>query len=262
MWRNFIRVLTGVLLFTILVSLFLSLVPPVLTEVILFLPVPGKVRIPPIGPTPEPPAQLLQRGPLPSGFRAYQGFFHGASFSCGFLLEIEGGQRVGVNAAHSIGELPRGEFAEFRTPEGSLAAVLTGQIAHGQPFIYDQFHMDYVVWTVNQDTGFERFLRPDPRGSGQPGERILVYSPFASSSGGPQTYPGVVMSVSDANIWIQLDEPFSPSGFSGCPVISQTTGNVIGMAVAGVNQPPVVMGLHPIGSLVEKARAALLNIQP
>jgi hypothetical protein len=39
------------------------------------------------------------------------------------------------------------------------------------------------------------------------------------------------------------------------------TGRLIGMAVAGANQHPVVMGLHPAGSLVEKARMALMNLK-
>jgi hypothetical protein len=42
-------------------------------------------------------------------------------------------------------------------------------------------------------------------------------------------------------------------------VVSQFTGRVIGMAVSGANQPPVIMGLHPVASLVEKAQAALQN---
>ena len=64
------------------------------------------------------------------------------------------------------------------------------------------------------------------------------------------------MKVTPDATWIQLDEAINPNGFSGCPVVSQHTGQVIGMAVAGSTNPPTRMGLHPIGSLVEKAKAA------
>lgn len=53
-----------------------------------------------------------------------------------------------------------------------------------------------------------------------------------------------------------LEDSFNPAGYSGCPVVSQHTGRLVGMAVAGEDQHPVVMGLHPVGSLVEKALAA------
>ena len=71
------------------------------------------------------------------------------------------------------------------------------------------------------------------------------------------TWPGVVMKVTEEAIFIQLDDVITPFGFSGCPVVSQHTGQVIGMAVAGWRRSPTRMGVHPIGSLVEKARAAL-----
>jgi hypothetical protein len=104
----------------------------------------------------------------------------------------------------------------------------------------------------NVDPG--RFLKPD---QGESGERVLVFGQSDNGAGGSKSYPGVVISVTPEAIWIQLDDSFESYGFSGCPVISQYTGRVIGMAVAGVNKPPVVMGLHPVSSLVEKAKAAL-----
>ena len=51
-----------------------------------------------------------------------------------------------------------------------------------------------------------------------------------------------------------MDEEFEPSGLSGSPFISQHTGKVIGMAIATTRRGgKVLLGLHPIGSLVEKA---------
>jgi hypothetical protein len=138
---------------------------------------------------------------------------------------------------------------------------LTGQAAHGQTFVRDQFVMDYVIWTVVKSPDLEWFsLRPDSRGQGQPGERVIVYSPEEDGADGPKTYAGVVVGVQPTATWVQMDDSFSPRGFSGCPVISQVTGRVIGMAVAGKDLLPVMIGLHPVGSLVDKAAAALSNI--
>ena len=54
-----------------------------------------------------------------------------------------------------------------------------------------------------------------------------------------------------------MDDSFEPSGLSGSPFISQHTGKVIGMAIATTTRGgKVLLGLHPIGSLVEKAEAA------
>jgi hypothetical protein len=250
------------LVFLLAISLFFVLVPQALREVILALPIPGNVRIPAIQMTPQAPLFADVDLSMPVGHQAYQGLVNGTRFSCGFLLELDHGQRVGVNAAHSVAVLPRDMTAEFRSPDGSLAAVLSGQIAHGQTFIHDQFTMDYVLWAVTSGVNAERFLHPDPRGAGQPGEPVLVYSPFGDQDGGPKTFPGVVMSVSETHIWIQMQDSFTPSGFSGCPVISRVTGKLIGMAVAGANQPPVVMGLHPVRSLVEKTEAAFSSERP
>ena len=54
-----------------------------------------------------------------------------------------------------------------------------------------------------------------------------------------------------------MDEEFEPSGLSGSPFVSQHTGQVIGMAIATTRRGgKVLLGLHPIGSLVEKAQQA------
>jgi hypothetical protein len=52
-----------------------------------------------------------------------------------------------------------------------------------------------------------------------------------------------------------MDEDFEPSGLSGSPFISQHTGKVVGMVIAK-RAGKALLGLHPIGSLLEKAAAA------
>ena len=67
-------------------------------------------------------------------------------------------------------------------------------------------------------------------------------------------FHGAVLSVDPTAVWVVMDEAFDPSGLSGSPFISQHTGKVIGMAIATTKRGgKVLLGLHPIGSLVEKA---------
>jgi hypothetical protein len=257
-WRALILSLIGLLVFVLLLVLFLVASPKALRGVVPLLPLPGVVELPTPGPTPPPPSVAVPPGPLPDGYRAFNGVYQGGTFACGFLLELEDGHRVGVSAAHATPQLPPGTPAEFRLPDGELGAALEGQLARGRPFYQDHFTMDYVLWAVADGAPPERFLKPDPRGKGESGEPVLVFSRAKSGAGGSKTWPGVVIHVTPEAVWIQLEDSFNPSGYSGCPVVSQYTGRVIGMVVAGENKHPVVMGLHPAASLVEKAQAALV----
>ena len=255
--QHLTRLLIGLLLGTLGLALFLALDPSALAAVVRSAPIPGSGPIPTPGPTPPMPVIMASPGPLPTGFMAYTGAFDGGSISCGFLLDLDGSHRVGVTAAHASPRLSLGEPAEFLDPSGARVAVLTGQLAFGQTFIGDQFTLDYALWSVDPAVDPGRFLHPDPRLLAQPGEPVYLYAPVSDGAGGPLRRAGVVVSAAPNAIWVQLEDSFSPAGYSGCPVVSRVTGRLIGMAVAGANQPPVVIGLHPVASLVEKAREEL-----
>jgi hypothetical protein len=258
LWTALIRTLIGLLALLLVLALALSFYPGLLRGAL--RAVPGLVvEFPTPGPTPPPPLITAAAGTLPAGYLAFSGETSIGGFSCGFLMELPDGQRVGFSAAHAIPALPPDTPAEFRTAAGTRAAALKGQIAYGQTFRQAHFTMDYVIWALADAAAAEYFVKPDARGQGQPGERVWVLGRYTSPDGGSNRRPGVVLSSTPEQTWIQLDDAFDPGGYSGCPVVSQFTGRVIGMAVSGANQPPVIMGLHPVGSLVEKAQAALQN---
>ena len=263
-----IRLLIVLLVGFLGLALYLALNPLALEGVLRFAPIPGSVAIPTPGPTPPMPLVAASPGPLPPGFQAYTGTSSGGAISCGFLLDLGGGRRVGVTAAHASPRLAPGVPAAFHDPDGAWVAALPGQIAFGQTFIGDQFSMDYVLWSVEPAVDPARFLHPDLRPLAQPGEPVYLYAPTSDGAGGPLRRSGVVVSASASAVWVQLEDSFSPSGYSGCPVVSRVTGRLIGMAVAGANQPTsaggavVVIGLHPAASLVEKAQAALADRTP
>lgn len=249
-----IRILIASLLVGLLLLVFLVLNPGILRALVRWLPVPGVVDIPAPGATPAPPAINLPPGAVPSGFLALWGEYSGGQFGCGFLLGLDDGRRVGVSAAHATAPLLPHVPGRFRAIDGTTAAALEGQVARGHTFIRDDFTTDYVLWGVAEVTHPESLLRPDPRGQGQPGESVLLLSPFEADSGGSKGWPGVVMRAAPTVTWVQLEASLDPRGLSGCPVVSLVTGRLVGMAVAGQNTSPSVIGLHPVASLVEKAR--------
>jgi len=260
LWKAFLRVLIALLSTAILGSLYLAWNPDALAAVLVNYP--GVASFPEMGPMPPEPVISAPRGALPGGYVAFTGNANGSEFACGFLLELEDGQRVGVSSAHAAPVPPPGASLAFSTPGNALTIPLEGQIALGSIFQRNRFTMDYALWSVAEGVDTEHFLRPDPRGNGQPGERIVVYGRFADGKGGSKSWAGTVMLASEEATFIQMDEVFQTYGFSGCPVVSQHTGQVIGMAVAGTRKGPTRMGVHPIGSLVEKARKAIGKAGP
>ena len=255
LWRAFLRLVIALLALVLAFSLLLALDPGVLALVITLLP--GKVAIPSLGPLPPEPRIDAPRGELPGGYVAFTGVVAGMPTACNFLLELDDGQRLGVGTAHAVKIMPADASVVFRAADGAAAARMGRRIAFGEEFLGEQLDMDYALWLVRSvDEGITS-LHPDPRGQAQPGERVMLYGRAVDGAGGSLRRAGAVMSVRLGVTWVQMEEDFDPSGYSGCPVVSAYTGQVVGMAAAGSRTDPVILGLHPVGSLVEKAQAAL-----
>ena len=134
---------------------------------------------------------------------------------------------------------------EFDTFRGEPGSARTGE----------DMTIDYALLNAPVDPPIDPalILDPDPRGLPQAGERVSLYS-LANNQ---PVLQGTVLSVDSIAVWVVMDEAFDPSGLSGSPVLSQYTGKVIGMAIAATRRGgKVLLGLHPIRSLVEKAVAA------
>lgn len=237
-----------------LVAMVLLVFPAVLEEVVLVLPIPGVARIPTPGPTPPARSLVAARGDMPSGPVAFRGSYGGIEVGCAFLMELEDGRRLGVSAGHVSLVFPAPVAVEFLAPDGTLVAKMGAFLGRGGPFVQGQLAQDYALWLAPDGLSAEQMLRPDPRGQGEIGEGVWLFSRLDE-----RRWPGVVIAATPQATWVQLEDSFSPLGFSGCPVVSRHTGRVIGMAVAGADRRPVVLGLHPAGSLVELAREALEN---
>jgi hypothetical protein len=178
----------------------------------------------------------------------------------GFLFRLPSGQVAGVTTAHSVSfsnqpplkniVLAQGEWSkrviELDTLRGKPGNARTGE----------DMSVDYVLLNVPIDYSIhpDLILEPDPRGQPEPGERVILYSLIHDQA---RTFQGAVLSVAPTAVWVVMDEAFDPSGLSGSPFVSQHTGKVIGMAIATTKRGgKVLLGLHPIGSLAEKAAAA------
>jgi hypothetical protein len=220
------------------------------------------------GPLPPAPTLTAPRGELPHGFAGLSEWAQDTGggmrpVGCGFLLKLDRGV-IGVATAHSTADwsgATRGslERIAFHLP-GQAEALIEFDTFYGPPgrvFRGYHFSQDYKLLNVTQPISEGLALAPDPRGAPQPGERVTLFSGLSpGADGGPRTLAGTVTTVSPDAIWVQMDEAVDPAGMSGSPLLSQHTGKVVGMAVSATRDAPVMVGFHPIGSIVEKANAA------
>jgi len=222
---------------------------------------------PPPDPTPPPPTILAPRGELPAGLVGLKEWvrYRGEAYrlaGSGFLIRLSDGQIVGVTTAHSA------SFGDPNHPPERIALGVVGQtdfVAEfdtlwgqpGQPRMGEDMTVDYVLLRADRpiDSGF--VLTPDPRGAPQPGERVSLFSGLGDGHSDRYILEGTAQSVSDTTVWVLMDELFNPSLMSGSPLVSQHTGQVVGMAIAVTpRRHRLLLGAHPIGSIVQLAESA------
>ncbi len=219
---------------------------------------------------PDPPPTILApRGPLPTGPGGVLEWAQSAGApyeprGCGFFLRLSSGAVIGVTTAHSVGDLgdPANMVERFAfgiaNKEGYLATFDTLYGSPGVPRTGDDLTVDFVLLRPDSPVDASLVLTPDPRGAPQPGERVSLFSGLGDSTGAPPVPAGTVQSVSATAVWVLMDGSVYPGGMSGSPLVSQYTGQVVGMAIATMPRGSQYMiGFHPIGSIVQKAGEAL-----
>ena len=173
----------------------------------------------------------------------------------GFVFRLPAGGMVAAAAAHSF-NLPGG----LRSVQlGTDVSSLELGVLHGMPGEPRTLSMnltnDYVLFAVQEQNPPAVILEPDDRGFPQPGERIVLYPGYGAENG--QRW-GTILESDSNGAWAVMDEAFEPGMMSGSPIVSFHTGRVVGMALAaGLREGHTVIGMHPIGSLVEKGLEAV-----
>ncbi|OGO15108.1 MAG: hypothetical protein A2Z14_17945 [Chloroflexi bacterium RBG_16_48_8] len=221
----------------------------------------------PTGPIPLPPTISVSEGLLPEnqvGLKEWAKYGENDYIPVGngFFLKLEGGTVIAVTTAHSVA-LHKSNHSLV-----TIALSIAGQSGYiaeidalygepGKPRYGRDMTVDYVLLCVDVAIDPDLVLSPDPRGEPQAGERVMLYSGLGDGSGGMSVYSGTIMRVDRNGAWAVMDDDFSPAGMSGSPFLSEHTGKVVGMAiVAGSSGGRLMIGMHPIGSLVEKAESA------
>ncbi len=214
-----------------------------------------------------PPTILAPRGDMPVGpvglqeWAQYQGEGYGL-VGCGFLLSLAESQIIGVTTAHSLSIGDPGHLLEriafgVAGRSGFVGEFDTLWGRPGQPRTGEDMTVDYVLLLVNVAVEPDLVLTPDPRGAPQPGERVSLFSGLGNGQGGRDIWEGTVQSASDTSVWVLMDDWFNPGLMSGSPFLSQHTGQVVGMAIAASpRHNRLLLGMHPVGSLVQLARSA------
>ena len=224
----------------------------------------NNARFPPLGPTPPRPVIDAPRGELPTdpvGLSEYTQYGNDEynRVGCGFIISLTTHQLVGVTTAHSVSFNASASLQRIALGvAGRSSFVAEFDRFHGLPGIArsgEDMSVDYVLLQAASANPIDPALtlRPDARGQPQPGERVTLYSGLNST----QIFSGTVQSAGPQAIWVVMDGPVNPSGLSGSPFISQHTGDVVGMVIATTQRGDrILLGAHPIGSLVRLAEAA------
>ena len=237
---------------------------------------------PPVEPTPLPPTLLAPRGEMPAGVVGLEERvqYEGEGYQLvgsGFFLRLGDGTVIGATTAHAS--------AALGLPANTLehiAFAVNGQPGHvvefdtlygppGAPRSGLDLSIDYVLLKVedplqgvedplqgkDQPIDPALVLAPDPRGAPQPGERVSLFSGLGDGHGNRRELMGTVQSVDAKGIWVLMDDMFNAGRMSGSPLVSQHTGQVVGMAIAVVPRADrIEIGFHPIGHIVQVAEAA------
>lgn len=228
----------------------------------------------PLEPTPLPPTLLAPRGEMPAGvvglaeWAQYKGRDYELVGS-GFFLQLSEDTVIGVTTEHAS--------AALGLPANTLehiAFAVNGQPGHvvefdtlygppGAPRSGLDLSIDYVLLKVKDPLqGMDQpidpalVLTPDPRGAPQPGERVSLFSGLGDGHGNRRELMGTVQSADAKGIWVLMDDMFNAGRMSGSPLVSQHTGQVVGMAIAVVPRADrIEIGFHPIGHIVQIAEA-------
>jgi hypothetical protein len=221
---------------------------------------PGRRLLPPS--VPPVPVIHAPRGTLPTGQVGLveQALYAGGDYhpvGRGFIFQLPNNRLVGVTTAHSVsfGSLLSIALARHESTDRVFEAdTLQGE--PGVPRSGEDMTVDYVLLKIPSSHSIDPalILQPDQRDLPQPGERVSLFTVQADQ---PRVFDGAVLSAEPQAVWVVMDEVFEPSGLSGSPFISQYTGKVIGMAIATTRRgDKVLLGVHPIASLVAKAQRA------
>jgi hypothetical protein len=166
------------------------------------------------------------------------------------FLDVDGPRLHEARWLSLADDKPVAVFKRSWGPPGTAAAIrmTAGKDPDGKPKVVTlprpDKRTDYLIMPAPAGTPAGVALELDPRTMIDPGERVYFHDKCSFGQKDYAVLEGQVIKSSPEQYQVMLDQDIKPDSQSGSPVISQTTGKVIGI-VAGIGDP----GDNPVGAL-------------
>lgn len=173
----------------------------------------------------------------------FQPQFKWANHTCtqqgtGSFLKTPTGKVIGLTSAHFINfsgpKLLQVDWLDIRTKK----TIATSVKSWGAPGCEGSYHpldlrSDYMLMVIEGNICSESLLEIDHRNATEVGERIWFPNKNAEAFFGYDLIEGTITEVKNTHIIVLLDQSIDLQSRSGTPILSQTTGKVIGILTGG-----------------------------
>jgi hypothetical protein len=184
----------------------------------------------------------------------------------GSFIRAPNGKIIGLTSAHFINfsgpQLLKVNWLDIKTKKIIATSVKSwGMPGHEGSYEPLDLSLDYLLLLVEGDIDSQSILEMDSRSNIAVGERIWFPNKDAQAKEGYDLIEGKVSKTNPAYIFVKLDKKIDLQSRSGTPIISQSTGKVIGILTGCDNTDKTLLYLAPgfsIYNALSKTQQSLL----
>lgn len=182
----------------------------------------------------------------------------------GFLVKAPNGKVSGVTSAHFIDfdgqPLKKAAWVDIRTKKHVIRFTksygMPGDGGTSNIFKID-LRSDYLVLSGEMEVPDNLLLQLDERVSPEVGERVFFPNKDSNQAIGFQIVGGQVSEANPGYYIVELDTAVTMQSQSGSPIISQSTGKVIGTLSRSSGKETRTLHLTPSSSILETMKSSV-----